>query len=116
MRITEMTVKENRIKELWRESRGCTIEYANCSKDQRALYGFINYLRINDYFNQTDHSDTVRLLYFGSEQLSLTEICRKRYIDEKTLYRYRRKYVELFDIVYNLSDNDDFVGQFPPDV
>lgn len=116
MKTTEMTLKEKRIKDLWRENRGCAFDFPNDSKDRRALYGFINYLRIGDYFNQTNHSEIVRLLYFDGDQLSLTEICRKLYLDEKTLYRYRKGYVHLFDIVYMLGDSYDFVGQFLPDV
>lgn len=68
------------------------------------------YLETSDFVNNTNNKDCFKQIYLSKENLTNTtidSICKKLFVEEKTLYRQRKNYVKLinffirkFDIIF----------------
>lgn len=67
-----------------------------CNTGTRITNEFCIYWELYDALNQTNHLEQVNFLYFKKEK-SLTEISYSVHIEDRTLYGYRKKYMELFE-------------------
>lgn len=71
-----------------------------------ALFLLFEFFKLYDYIEKTNHEKIVKKLYDEHSVKSLIEICRETHIDEKTLFRYRQKYLIVYEvIVANISIN-----------
>lgn len=114
MKITKMVVKEKHIEEIWEDRSNKNYTSINNRIDQLALDEFIKYIDIDDLYRNTSNGEIVKLLYFEKPKINLTEICRKEFMDEKTLYRHRKNYIKLFDLIFSLCTNQDISGKNCP--
>ena len=75
------------------------ILFARILKDQdskekyECVRDFLNFWECYDAIYKTNHIKIISELYLQREQ-TLEDIAFNCYIDDKTLYRYRRKYME----------------------
>jgi hypothetical protein len=72
-----------------------TDDINNLQKSFLYSYNFYEFIKLNDYFNKTNHFIIIKSLYFSEEEYSRQNICLNLFIDNKTLYRYRIKYIDL---------------------
>lgn len=69
----------------------------------RAWNRFLDYFRTYDLLEGTRHVDLIRYIYLKRAQKQETMFCIawKNALSERTLYRYRQKYVKCFHEYYH---------------
>jgi len=76
------------------------------SESDSDITDFINYFKIYDLTEGTNHSLIIKDLYINpSEKFNLDNICYDAGLNERTLYRYRKKYVAVFEEITELKKN-----------
>lgn len=59
---------------------------------------FLKFWKLYDAIYHTIHSQVIKFLYFNAA-MTFDDISLECNIDVKTLYRYRKKYLLLFDVL-----------------
>ena len=87
---------ENRIKAMLmkNKARDCAV--------WRAWDRLMDYFSTKDYLEGSNHVQIIKYIYLRKHYLkeSFFSVAWKNYIGERTLYRYRKKYIECFAKYY----------------
>ena len=66
---------------------------------KRKLLDLFDFFRKYSLIDRFDHERVVRSLFDCKNVMTLTSICREVHIDDKTLYRYRKMYLMIYDAI-----------------
>lgn len=69
---------------------------------RRAWKKMLEYFALNDRLEATNHIELIEYIYNPRRYVRQTLFCVawNNYIGERTLYRYRKKYIKCFDLCY----------------
>ena len=94
MRKTDLNTIENKIRNSWCRTKDVQVS------ENAVIMEFIDFVEIVDCLRHTIHREIIRRLYFTGEELcNMTEVCYELFVDERTLYRYRKSYTEIYQII-----------------
>ena len=102
---TRQKIKEEEdwIRSLLKES------VAQESAASRAWNRMIDYYLTNDFLDGNNHAEIIVYIYLTNHYLNETVYCVswKNYVGERTLYRYRKKYILCFKRYYEEEKKKD---------
>lgn len=83
---------------------------------QQSIGDMVYYFKILDKSEGTNHSDIIKDLYSQKiESIILDDVCNKNGINDRTLYRYRKKYVRVLECIIELKIWWFSIGHFLSD-
>lgn len=108
MKITDTRVVEQKVIKLFNDSR----EQVNKEKyieAQNVVKNILEVFKLISVFDNFNHSEIVEKLYFTKrniEVLGIKKMAEKLFMDEKTLYKLRKKYCA---VILEILNSIDFI-------
>lgn len=108
VRIEKQLIKK------WLYSKQGKIITENCSEyDLKIIKQFIDFFKMYDVFENTNHTEIIFCVYFNcnhNKKISKEKQAKKLNIDVRTLFKYRKKYIDFFLELQNKigSNHSDF--------
>lgn len=91
-----------------------------CTSDEKAVLEFISHIKdfykAYDIHENTKHARIFELLFLSNRKLSGENISQKMFISPKTLYRFKKQYIDFVSAALKEGIFGDEIGQILTDL